>query len=189
MSEWMGVIAVDRPVNLAKAYIGPTKTQTHTHAQANKQMCPYKALPPPLHLPFHLGWFAFIALFFSPGFFVSTSTPIWCVWTWPLWANSLPWTPSAVWLSTVNWAWMAVSGRDGAVLSPVQHAAFCRPVSSFTGSSTNWQRGCDEKGVCQALALCLSDFQSLMTYSCLWAPRQNHLFSPILVLVLLVGQN
>lgn len=122
-----------------------------------------------------------MSLFFSPSFFVSPSTPIWCVWTRPLAANSLPWTPSAVWLSTVSWAWLLVSGRDRPVLSPVQHAAFCRPASSFTEGNTHRQRGCDEKVVCQALALCLFDFQSLMTNSCLGAPRQKHFFSLVSV--------
>lgn len=169
MTQWMGIIAVDRPVNLAEARIGPTKTQTHTSKQTNELI--QSLTPPPLSPP----WL-FCHCFSPPSFFVSSSTPIWCVWTRPLGANSLPWTPSAVWLSTVNWAWLDVSGRDGAVLSPVQRAAFCRPASSFTGGSTHRRSGCDGKGVCQALALHLSDFQSLMTYSCLGAPRQNHLF-------------
>lgn len=50
------------------------------------------------------------------------------------------------------------------MLSPVQHAAFCRPASFFTGRSTLRRRGCDEKGVCQALALHLSDFSVLNDY-------------------------
>lgn len=171
MSQWMGIITVDRPVNLAKARIGPTMTQ---HKQTNKWAHTKPNPPTPSSPP----WlFCLYAIVFLPSFFVSSSTPICCVWTRPLGANSLPWTPSAVWLSTVNWAGPAVSGRDGAALSPVQHAAFCRPASSFTGGSTHRRRGCDEKGVCQALALHLFDFQSFKTNSCLGAPRQNDLFS------------
>lgn len=172
LSQWVDIITVDRPMNLAKACIGLTKTQTHTSKQTNEPI--QKPSSPQPHPILHLGCSAFMSLFFSPSFFVSPSTPIWCVWTRPLAANSLPWTPSAVWLSTVSWAWLLVSGRDRPVLSPVQHAAFCRPASSFTEGSTHRQRGRDEKVVCQALALRLFDFQSLMTNSCLGAPRQKH---------------
>lgn len=133
-------------MNLAEACIGPTKTQTHTSKQTNE---PMQSLTPPhtTHPPLHLGCSAFMSLFFSPSFFVSSSTPIWCVWTRPLGANSLPWSPSAVWLSTVNWARPAVSGRDGAVLSPVQHAAFCRPGIVFhwrlhASTERVWRKGC-----------------------------------------------
>lgn len=182
MSQWMDTITVVRPMNLAKACIGPTKTQTHASKQTNEPIQSYTPCTPLPH-HHHLGRSAFMSLFFSPSFFVSPATPIWCVWTRPLGANSLPWTPSAVWLSTVNWAWLVVSGRDGAVLSPVQHAAFCHPASAFTGRSTHRWRGCDKKGVCQALALHLSDFQSLMTNSGLRAARQNLLFNVKLYLL------
>lgn len=151
------------------------RRKTHTSKQTNE---PIQSQPTPLPPPSPPWLFCLYVIVPPPSsFFVSSSTPIWCVWTRPLGANSLPWTPSGVWLSTVNWAWPAISGRDGAVLSPVQHAAFCRPASSFTAGSTHWRRGCDEKGVCRALALHLFDFRSLMTKSCLGAPEQNHLFS------------
>lgn len=143
-------------------------------------MSPYKAQPhptPPHSPPWLLCLYVIV---FLPQFLCLSFYPhLVCVWTRPLAANSLPWTPSAVWLSTVSWAWLLVSGRDRPVLSPVQHAAFCRPASSFTEGSTHRQRGRDEKVVCQALALCLFDFQSLMTNSCLGAPRQKHFQSKL----------
>lgn len=179
MSQWMGLINGRRTREFGQCLHWANK-DTNTHKQTNKWAHTKPNHPQP---PLHLG-FCLLCHCFSPSFFVSSSTPICCVWTWPLGANSLPWTPSAVWLSTVNWAWLAVSGKDRAVLSPVQHAAFCHPASSFTGGSMHQWRGCDEKGVCQALALHLFDFQSLMTNSCLGAPRQNNLFGLNLFLLL-----
>lgn len=110
MSRWMGIIAVNRPMNLAEASTGQ---QRRKHMQANKQMNPHKASFL-LHPPLHLGCSAsrVIFFFFLPQFLCLFFSPICCVWTWPLGANSLPWTPSAVWLSTVNWARLVVSGRD-----------------------------------------------------------------------------
>lgn len=142
-------------------------------------MSPCKALAPPHPTPPPLSTLAsaFMSLFFSPSFFVSSSNPIWCVWTRPLGANSLPWTPSAVWLSTVNWAWLAVAGRDGAVLSPVQHAAFCRPASPFTRGSTHRRRGCVTKRGCLSSISTPLIWFSVLNDSCSGAPRQNHLFS------------
>lgn len=136
----------------------------HKQTQANKLMSPYKATPPRSPL---------CHCFTPPVFIVSPFTPIWCVWTWLLAANALPWTPSAVWLSTVSWAWLLLSGRARPVLSPVPHAAFCQPASSFTEGCTHRQRGRDKKVICQALAHCLFDFQPLTSYSRLGAPSRD----------------
>lgn len=71
------------------------------------------------------------------------------------------------------------------MLSPVPHAAFCQPASSFTEGCTHRQRGRDKKVICQALAHCLSDFQSLTTFRCLGAPSRDifglsqHLFGSL----------
>lgn len=136
MSPRMGVITVDRLVNLAKLCIGPTKAKTPTSKQTNEpRRNPHCPIPLPLA--------AFMPLFFSPSFFVSPSTPIWCMWTWHLGANSLPWTPSAVWLSSVNWAWLAIKGRGQAALSPVLHTAFYHPASFFSEQHWRvWRKGC-----------------------------------------------
>lgn len=103
-------------------------TNTHTSKQINEPI--QTQLPSTRHPTLHLGCSAFMSLFFSPPhpqFLCLFFYPhLVCVWTRPLGANSLPWTPSAVWLSTVNWAWLVVSGREGAVLSPVQ----CEPPSA-----------------------------------------------------------
>lgn len=118
--------------------------QRHKCTQANNLMRQHKARSLPHH-HLHLFCPAFMPSFFFTSFFVSPSTPIWCVWTRPLSANSPLWTPSAARLSTVSWAWLLVSGRDVAVRSPVQRAAFCRPVSSFIEGST------DKEGVTKSL--------------------------------------
>ena len=172
MSRWMGVIAVNRPVNLAEASVGQQKAQTHASKQTNE---PVQSLVPPPPSTLHLGCSAFVSFifffFFSPSFFVSSSPPICCVWTWPLGANSLPWTPSAVWLSTVNRAWLVVSGRDRGCAVTCSACRLLPPGIIFhrrrPGSrERERERGCDEKG-------CLS---SINTFHSPGAPGQN-LFS------------
>lgn len=133
----------------------------------------HKAWPLP-HRHLHLFCPAFMPSFFFTSFFVSPSTPIWCVWTRPLSANSPPWTPSAARLSTVSWARLLVSGIDVAVRSPVQRGCLLPPAIIFHWRQ-HWQRRRDKKLVCQGIALRLFDFQPVITNS--WAPRQNYFLS------------
>lgn len=156
MSRWMGIIAVNRPMNLAEASTGQ---QRRKHMQANKQMNPHKASFL-LHPPLHLGCSAsrVIFFFFLPQFLCLFFSPICCVWTWPLGANSLPWTPSAVWLSTVNWARLVVSGRDRGCVVTCSACRLLPPGIIFhrrlPGSR---ERECDEKRLfVKALALLTS---------------------------------
>lgn len=75
--------------------------QTNLIPQSLHTLSPYTPFTP---------WrFSLYVIVFLPQF-LCFYPPIWCVWTWPLWANSLPWTPSAVRLFTVNWAWRPSPG-------------------------------------------------------------------------------